>query len=129
MPERDSVAYVVQRPRHRDNKSRYVDERGQVKYRYKEINMLPLLEWGSPVLLLEDDEASMLNTAAMERKLKRKLAGFREQDYIVASGAPAAIGIACAIVALRNRGRFKVLVWDRQEEQYYPVQANILEET
>ena len=36
-------------------------------------------------------------------------------------GDPAAIGVACSIAALFNRGRYNILKWDRQEGMYYPV--------
>lgn len=118
-PEPGAIAYVVQEPRYKDRKT------GELR----RPNMLPLLEWGSVELLLEEDEASMLNTASMVRKLKRKLANYGDKDFIVAAGAPSAIGAACAIAALANRGRVNILVWDRQETKYYPVRLNLLEET
>ena len=42
-------------------------------------------------------------------------------------GDPAAIGLACAVAASTNQGRFKVLKWDRQESVYYPVNINLFE--
>ena len=42
-------------------------------------------------------------------------------------GDPAAIGLACAVAASTNQGKFKVLKWDRQESVYYPVNINLFE--
>jgi hypothetical protein len=42
-------------------------------------------------------------------------------------GDPSAIGIACAIAATQNRGKFKCLKWDRREYKYYPLEVNLYE--
>ena len=42
-------------------------------------------------------------------------------------GDPSIIGVACAIVAQNNVGRFNVLKWDRQEAKYYPIKFNLYE--
>lgn len=118
-PEPGAICYVVQEPRHKDRKTGVV----------KVPNMTPLLDWGSVELLLEEDEASMLNTAAMIRKLKRKLANYGDKDFIVASGAPQAIGVACTVAAVANGGRYTILVWDRQETRYWPVHVDIKRDT
>jgi len=44
-------------------------------------------------------------------------------------GDPAAIGLACAIAANINQGRFNLLKWDRQEQDYYPVVVDIHQRT
>ena len=41
------------------------------------------------------------------------------------SGDPVCIGIACAIAASNNMGRFNLLKWDRLEETYYPLKVDI----
>lgn len=114
--ERGPVVYAVQEPRYRDKDGSW-----------KTINMLPALNYGSIEVLLDPGEQIVFNAAPVVRALKAKLAGYRDEDFIIGAGDPAAIGIACAIAALANRGRFTMLKWDRQERRYYPVPVNLLD--
>ena len=50
-----------------------------------------------------------------------------DEDYLLLMGDPSAIGIACAIAATQNRGKFKCLKWDRREYKYYPIEVNLFE--
>jgi len=88
--------------------------------------MLPALKYGSLELLLENDkQTSTLNAAAIVRRLYDKLQHYREQDFVLAAGDPVAIGIACSIASIVNMGRYTVLKWDRQENDYFPVPVNL----
>lgn len=117
--ERGPIVYVVQEPRYRAPDGEW-----------RSVNMLPALDFGSLELLLESDrQMSVLNAAQLTRVLKAKLANYRDQDFILAGGDPAAIGVACAVAAVVNGGRFTVLKWDRQERRYYPVPVNLKEST
>jgi len=40
-------------------------------------------------------------------------------------GDPLAIGLAVAVASNANRGKVKLLKWDRQERQYYPLSVNL----
>ena len=42
-------------------------------------------------------------------------------------GDPAAMGIACCIASDMNRGKFKILKWDKVQKRYYSVSVNINE--
>ena len=42
-------------------------------------------------------------------------------------GDPAAMGIACCIASDINRGKFKILKWDKIQKRYYSVSVNIHE--
>lgn len=57
--------------------------------------------------------------------IERKLRDFSDDDYLLALGDPIAIGIACAVAAAVNQGRFKVLKWSRNEQDYYPIQVSL----
>jgi hypothetical protein len=61
------------------------------------------------------------------RKLKRKLKDFNDNDYLLMMGDPAAMGIACCVAAEMNRGKFKILKWDKKQQRYYPVSVNLNE--
>jgi hypothetical protein len=56
--------------------------------------------------------------------LRQNLKDFNDDDYILAIGDPVAIGIVTAIATEFNRGRVKVLRWDRQTKQYIEMQIN-----
>lgn len=88
-------------------------------------NILPALAFGSLVPLLEDHVQVHLNARTIIQKMKDKLATYSDDDYILAIGDPVAIGIACAVAAQVNHGRFIVLKWDRQESTYFPVHVTL----
>ena len=41
------------------------------------------------------------------------------------SASPSAIALAASIAARFNAGRYKMLKWDRQEEKYFPLEADL----
>ena len=59
--------------------------------------------------------------------IKNILKDFNDDDFLLMMGDPSIIGVACAIVAQNNVGRFSVLKWDRQEARYYPIKFNLYE--
>ena len=60
-------------------------------------------------------------------ELRRLLKNYTPNDYLLLSGDPSVIGIACAIVSDITNGKFKVLKWDRQERTYYQLEINLYE--
>jgi hypothetical protein len=40
-------------------------------------------------------------------------------------GDPAIIALAGAVVSEMNRGKFKVLKWDRDEKKYYDIEIDL----
>lgn len=81
--------------------------------------------FGDLEILLPAGDQAAYSTAPTVRKMNRKLVNFTDDDYLLLSGDPVAIGIAAALAAKHNRGRFRVLKWDRQECCYYPLQVNL----
>lgn len=57
--------------------------------------------------------------------LNDKLRNFCDDDYLIAVGDPSAISIASAIAAQNNRGRFKLLKWDKDMHQYIKVDIDL----
>ena len=57
----------------------------------------------------------------------RKLRNFDDNDHLLMMGDPAAMGIACCIASDMNRGKFKILKWDKVQKRYYSVSVNINE--
>ena len=60
-------------------------------------------------------------------KLRKGLKDFRKEDYLLLTGDPAIIGVACSIVSDITNGRYKLLKWDKQERKYYPIEINLYE--
>jgi hypothetical protein len=75
--------------------------------------------------MLDEDKQIMFSPAPMVRKMKRMLKDFSDDDYLLLTGDPALIGVACSVVSETNNGKYKLLKWDRQERQYYPISINI----
>jgi len=60
-------------------------------------------------------------------KLRKALKNFTTEDYLLLTGDPAIIGVACSIVSDMTNGRYKLLKWDKQERKYYPIEINLYE--
>ena len=52
---------------------------------------------------------------------------FSENDYLLLTGDPAIIGVACSLVSDITNGKYKLLKWDKQERKYYPIEINLHE--
>jgi len=55
------------------------------------------------------------------------LKNFCEEDYLLLTGDPAIIGVACSVVSDITNGKYNLLKWDRQERMYYPIKINLYE--
>lgn len=91
------------------------------------VNVLSAGEYGDIEILFDSGQQIMFSPQPAIKKLRRKLKSFCDDDYLLMMGDPAAMGIACCIAADINRGRFKILKWDKKERKYYPVSININE--
>ena len=60
-------------------------------------------------------------------KLRKGLRNYTPEDYLLLTGDPAIIGVACSIVSDITNGKYKVLKWDKQERKYYPIEINLYE--
>ena len=60
-------------------------------------------------------------------KLRKALKDFTTEDYLLLTGDPAIIGVACSIVSDMTNGKYKLLKWDKQERKYYPIEINLYE--
>ena len=60
-------------------------------------------------------------------KLRKLLDKYTTKDFLLLTGDPAIIGVACSIVADKTGGKFNLLKWDRQEKMYYPIEINLYE--
>ena len=60
-------------------------------------------------------------------KLRKGLRDFKKTDYLLLTGDPAIIGVACSIVSDITGGKYNLLKWDKQERKYYPIEINLYE--
>ena len=79
------------------------------------------------VVLLEPNTQIAFSTVPTVRMLRRKLREYRDGDYLLLTGDPVAIGLACSIAAFYNAGRYTALKWDRRERLYITVKIDITE--
>lgn len=85
------------------------------------------MDFGTIEVLLPPGAQIAFSPAPTVRRIQRKLSKYTDEDYLLLIGDPAAIGIACAVAAAYNHGRFKMLKWSRKENRYYPVSVDLLE--
>ena len=60
-------------------------------------------------------------------KLRKLLSQYKTNDYLLLTGDPAIIGVACSIVSEMTNGRYNLLKWDKQDRVYYPIEINLNE--
>jgi hypothetical protein len=88
-------------------------------------NVLSAGKYGELQYLLKEGSQVTLSAGFVTNTLKSKLDKFNDNDYLLLIGDPVAIGIAVAIAAHWNRGKVKLLKWDKQDKMYYPVSIDI----
>ena len=60
-------------------------------------------------------------------KLRTLLKNYTIKDYLLLTGDPAIIGVACSIVSDITNGKYRLLKWDKQERKYYSIDINLHE--
>ena len=91
------------------------------------INILGAREYGDFVFCLPEMAQIIFSPGPLIFKLRKILKDYKEKDYLLLTGDPAIIGLACTIASDINSGRFNLLKWDRQEKVYYPLEINLYE--
>ena len=90
-------------------------------------NIMGALKYGKLKVLLKENAQIVLSPGPVIFELRRLLKNYTSKDYLLLSGDPAIIGLACTIASDINSGRFNLLKWDRQERMYYPISINLYE--
>ena len=90
-------------------------------------DIAPAMKYGDTVVLLGPNTQIAFSTVPTVRMLRRKLREYKDGDYLLLTGDPVAIGLACSIAAFYNAGRYTALKWDRRERLYIPVKIDITE--
>jgi len=91
------------------------------------INILGAAKYGEFKFLLPEFSQIIFSPGPLIFKLRKSLKDFSEEDYLLLTGDPAIIGVACSIVSDITNGKYNLLKWDKQERQYYPIKINLHE--
>ena len=91
------------------------------------INIMGASKYGEFKFLLPEFSQMIFSPGPLIYKLRQGLKNFKVVDYLLLTGDPAIIGVACSIVSDITNGKFNVLKWDKQERKYYPIEINLYE--
>ena len=110
----DSIVYVIQ-------------EVPGTKANAPKINIMGAAKYGKFKFLLPEFSQIIFSPGPLVFKLRKLLKNYRPKDYLLLTGDPAIIGVACSIASDITNGKFNLLKWDRQERAYYPININLYE--
>lgn len=110
-----SKCYIVQEVNRRDHES------GQM---VPTMDFSGVLEYGEPVVCLPGGRVGLSPGPTLDR-LRKILMDFSDDDYLVPVGDPTAMAMAAMIAAEMNRGRVKILKWEREERRYIMIQVDL----
>jgi len=91
------------------------------------INIMGASEYGKFKFLLPELSQIIFSPGPLIFKLQKELAKYRKKDYLLLTGDPAIIGVACSIVSDITNGKYNLLKWDKQERKYYSIEIDLYE--
>jgi hypothetical protein len=91
------------------------------------INIMGASHYGQFKFLLPEFSQMIFSPGPLIYKLRQGLKDYHVKDYLLLTGDPAIIGVACSIVSDITNGKYNVLKWDKQERKYYPIEINLYE--
>ena len=91
------------------------------------INIMGASEYGSLKFLLPELSQIIFSPGPLIFKLRKLLKNYNSEDYLLLTGDPALIGVACSIVSDITNGKYNLLKWDKQERKYYSIEINLYE--
>ena len=91
------------------------------------INIMGAATYGKFKFLLPELSQIIFSPGPLIFKLRKELANYKKQDYLLLTGDPAIIGVACSIVSDITNGKYKLLKWDKQERKYYTIEIDLYE--
>ena len=110
--DKNSIVYVIQ------------DVPGS-KIGAPKINIIGATQFGQLKVFLPENSQIILSPNYVITTLRSKLKEYTSKDYLLLTGDPAIIGVACSIVSDTTNGKFNLLKWDKQERRYYPVEIDL----
>jgi hypothetical protein len=111
---KDTIVYVIQ-------------EIPGTKEGRPKINIMGAQKFGKIKVLLREDSQMIFSPGPIIFELRRLLKTYLPTDYLLLTGDPAIIGVACSVVSDITHGKYNLLKWDRQERMYYPIAINLYE--
>mgnify|MGYP007028035725 FL=1 len=91
------------------------------------INIMGASNYGQFKFVLPEFSQMIHSPGPLVYTLRQKLKDYKPRDYLLLTGDPAIIGVACSIVSDITNGKFNLLKWDKQERKYYPIEINLYE--
>ena len=91
------------------------------------INIMGASKYGEFKFLLPEFSQIIFSPGPLIFKLRQSLKDYKPEDYLLLTGDPAIIGVACSIVSDMTNGKYNLLKWDKQEKKYYPIEINLHE--
>ena len=91
------------------------------------INIMGAANYGQFKFLLPEFSQIIFSPGPLIYKLRQGLKNYKKKDYLLLTGDPAIIGVACSIVSDITGGKYNLLKWDKQERKYYPIEINLYE--
>ena len=91
------------------------------------INIMGAQKFGKIKVLLREDSQMIFSPGPIIFELRKLLKNYTSEDYLLLTGDPAIIGVACSVVSDITHGKYNLLKWDRQERLYYPIEINLYE--
>ena len=91
------------------------------------INIMGAASFGKFKFLLPELSQIIFSPGPLIFKLRKSLENYRTRDYLLLTGDPAIIGVACSIVSDITNGKYNLLKWDKQERKYYSIAINLYE--
>ena len=91
------------------------------------INILGAAKFGTFKFLLPELSQIIFSPGPLIFKLRKGLKDYRQKDFLLLTGDPAIIGVACSIVSDMTNGKYNLLKWDKQERKYYAIEINLHE--
>ena len=91
------------------------------------INIMSASKFGEFKFLLPEFSQIIFSPGPLIFKLRNLLKDYNVKDYLLLTGDPAIIGVACSIVSEFTNGKFNLLKWDKQDRMYYPITINLNE--
>ena len=114
MTESKKIVYVIQ-------------ELPGTKAGAPKINIMSANKYGEFKFLLPEFSQIIFSPGPLIFKLRSLLKNYTPDDYLLLTGDPAIIGVACSIVSDMTNGRYNLLKWDKQDRMYYPIAINLHE--
>ncbi len=91
------------------------------------INIMGAATFGKFKFLLPELSQIIFSRGPLIFKLRKALANYRQKDFLLLTGDPAIIGVACSIVSDITNGKYNLLKWDKQERKYYSIAIDLYE--